>query len=135
MVAFASAAVAAVPTPGLSAAVDLTLITEEFNFYQSQIAFPQEDSEEFRRLTPEMRDQISKLCLTSTVQIANLLATYVASTTAEEYARFIPLVGSVIAGSLSFGSTYFILDKRLVGLEETAWKFLNETGKRVAHGK
>ena len=82
-----------------------------------------------------MRDQISKLCLTSTVQIANLLATYVASTAAEEYARFIPLVGSAIARSLSFGSTYFILDKRLVGLEETAWKFLNEIGKRVAHGK
>ena len=133
MVAFTSAAVAAVPAPGLSAAADFTLITEEFNFYQSQIAFPQDNSEEFRRLTPEMRDQVSKLCLTSTVQIANLLATYVASTAAEEYARFIPLVGSAIAGSFPFCSTYFILDKRLAGIEETAWKFLNEPGRRKFH--
>ena len=129
MVAFASAAVAAVPV--LSAAADFSLITEGCNFYKPLVAFPQEDSEEFRRLTPEMRDQISKVCLTSTVQIANLLATYVASTAAEEHARFIPLVGSAIAGSLSFGSIYFFLNKWLNELEETALKYLDDVSTRL----
>ena len=132
MVASASAAVATVPVPGLSAATDLTLITRELNFYKSQIPFPEEDSEEFRRLTPEMRHQMSKLCVTSAVQIGNLLATYAARSAGEEYARFIPLVGSAIAGSISFGSTYIFLDKWLNELEEISLKFLDETSTRVA---
>ena len=130
-VAAASAAVAAVPFPGLSAAIDLTLITKEVNFYKSQLAFPNEDSEEFRRLTPEMKDRISRFCLPSAVQIGNLLASYAASSTAEEYVRFIPLVGTAVAGSFSFASTYFFLDKWLKELEETALKVLDATSIRV----
>ena len=72
---------------------------------------------------------MSRFCLTSAVQIGNLLATYAASGTAEEYTRFIPLVGTFIAGSLSFSTTYFLLDKWLNELEETALKILDETRK------
>ena len=132
MIASASAVAATVPVPGLSAVTDFTIIKNELDFYKSQIPFPEEDSEEFRRLTPEMRDQMSKLCVTSAVQIGNLFATYAARSAGEEYARFIPLVGSAIAGSISFASTYFLLKKWLNELEETALKFLDETSTQVA---
>ena len=48
MVASASFAAAIVPLPGLSIAVDLTLITAEIAFYRSQLGLPEEGSERFR---------------------------------------------------------------------------------------
>ena len=96
------------------------------NFYKSQLRLPDEDSEEFHRLTPGLRDQISKFFLTSAVQFGQLATAYAVSSNAEEYTRYIPFVGSVIAGSISFTTTYNFLHGWLNELEETALKILDE---------
>jgi hypothetical protein len=131
MVAATSGATAAVPVPGLSLAVDLGLLTQEGNFYRSQLGIPEENSEEFDRLTPGLRAQISKFFVTSAVQSGQLASVYAASSTAEEYVRYIPFLGGAIAGSISFTSTYCFLNGWLNGLEETALKILDETNARV----
>ena len=131
MVAAASGAGAVVPVPGLSVAIDLVLLTREVNMYKSQLGLPEETSYEFRRMTPQIKAKVSKFCLTSTVQIANLLKFYTASSAIEEFTRYIPFVGCAIAGGISFSSTYCFLKGCLNELEETALAFLDEINTRV----
>ena len=126
MVAAVSGAGAAVPLPGLSVAVDLALITKELNFYKSQLGLPEEDSKVFDGLSPEMQARIHKFCTTSAVELGTRLATYAAGSTVEEFARYVPFIGSAIAGSISFSTTYYTLYKCLNELEQTAMDFLDE---------
>ena len=118
--------------PGLSVALDLDLLTKEVNFYKSQLGLPKENSHVFHKLTPEIQERIHKFCLTSTVEIGKLLAAYTASSTAEEFTRYILLVGISIAGSISFISAYCFLQGCLNELEETALNCLDVINARVA---
>ena len=118
--------------PGLSVAFDAALLMKEINLYKSQLGIPGENSTEFQGMTSEMKAKILKYCVTSAVEIGRLLQPHIASSTAEEFARYIPVVGSVIAGGISFGSTYWFLHKCLKELEETALNLLDETRGRVA---
>jgi hypothetical protein len=126
MVAAASGVGAVVPVPGLSVALDLVLLTREVNMYKSQLGLPEETSYEFRRCTPEIRAKVKRFCLTSAVQIANLLKFYTASSAIEEFTRYIPFVGCAIAGGISFSSTYCFLKGCLNELEGTALDFMDE---------
>ena len=130
-IAAISGAGGAVPVPGLSIAIDTGLIINEVNFYKSQLGIPDENSEEFGRLTSKTKEKILKFCLTSAIEFGRLFASYVAYSNAEEFVRFIPLVGSVIAASLSFTSTYLFLKASLEELEKTALKILDEINTRV----
>ena len=132
MVAGASGVGAVVPLPGLSVALDLALLAKEVNFYKSQLGLPEENSYDFCKLTPEIQEKVRKFCSTSAVQIGQLMAAYTASSTVEEFTRYIPFVGSVIAGSISFTSTYSFLHGCLDELEETAMNFLDLVNERVA---
>jgi uncharacterized protein (DUF697 family) len=100
------------------------------NFYKSQLGIPDENSQEFRGLTQQTKEKILKFCLRSAIQFGSLFAVYIASATAEEFVRFIPLVGSAIAASLSFVSTFCFLKASLKELEETALKILDEINTR-----
>ena len=131
MVASASAAAACVPLPGLNVAVDLALLTNEVSFYKSQLGLPDEESHEFQKMTPANQEKVRKFCVTSAVQMASFLATYAAGSAAEEFARFIPFVGLVIAGGISFSSTYYFLHQCLNELEGTALSFLDEMTTRT----
>ena len=131
MVAAASGAGAVVPLPGLSVALDLALLTREVNMYKSQLGLPEGTSYEFRRMSPEIQAKVKRFCLTSTVQIANLVKFYTASSAVEEFTRYIPFVGCAIAGGISFSSTYCFLKGCLNELEETALAFLDEINTRV----
>ena len=131
MVAAASAAVAAAPVPGLSLAFDTALLIKEINFFKSQLSIPKENSEEFRRTTPEIKAKILKFCVTSAVQIGRLLIPYAASSAVEEVARYIPFVGNVIAAKISFATTIYFLNNCLSELEETALNVLDKIGDRV----
>ena len=124
-VAALSALGAAIPLPGFSFAVDVLLLTKEVNFYRSKLGLPKENSYEFRRMTPENQEKIRKFCLTSAIQTTSLVAAYTASSALEETTRYIPCVGSLIAGSISFSSTYSFLHQCLSELEETAMAFLD----------
>ncbi|XP_046843968.1 interferon-inducible GTPase 5-like [Xenia sp. Carnegie-2017] len=126
MIATASAVGALVPLPGLSIAVDVTLITTEMNFYKSQLGLPDENSQEFNMLTPAQQNLVRQLCTTSAAQLAKIMATYATSSTVEEMVRFVPIIGSVIAGGISFTSTYLFLQSCVSQSEKAALEFLHQ---------
>ena len=126
MVATTSGVGTVLPVPGVSAALDLGLITEEVNFYKSQLGLPAEDSKVFDGLSPDMKARIHKFCTTSAVELGKRLGTYAAGSTAEVFARYIPILGSAIAGSIFFSTTYYVLHRCLNELEQTAMDFLDE---------
>ena len=131
-VAACSGAGGVIPVPGLSVAIDIGLLLNETRFYKSQLGLPDQNSDEFKMMTPEMQEKIRKFCVTSGVQIATLITAYGASSTVEEFARFIPFVGSVIAGSISFSSTFYFLQCCLNDMEETALEFLKGLNSKLA---
>ena len=132
MVAGASGVGAVLPVPGVSVALDLALITKEVNFYKSQLGLPEEGSKVFYGLSPGMKARIQKFCTTRAVELGKRLGTYAAGSTAEEFARYIPILGSAIAGSISFSTTYYVLHRCLNELEQTAMDFLDEIKAKAA---
>ena len=132
MVAAASGAGAVIPVVGLSVALDIFLLTKEVQFYKSQLGLPEENSYEFKAMTPEIQEKIRKFCITSGVQIVNLMAAYGVSSTVEEVSRFIPIIGVAIAGSISFTSTHYFLHCCLNDMEKTTLQFLDVLNQRLA---
>jgi hypothetical protein len=131
-VAATSALGGVIPIPGVSLAVDLSIITSEIKFYKSRIGLPEENSGEFQKMSSETQEKVRKYYWTSATEIATLLTTYgVGSAAVEEGSRFIPLVGSAIAGGISFSSTYYFLQQYLNELEKTALYFLDEITTEV----
>ena len=121
MVASASAAAAAVPLPGLNIAVDLAMITQEMNLYKSQLGLTEL---KLRKMSPEDQEKFQKFCITNVVNLATRLTAYSAGTTIEEFSRFIPFIGSAIAGGISFACTYSFLHKSLDELERMAVRYV-----------
>lgn len=119
MVAVASAAGAAIPLPGLSIALDLVLLKNEVNVYKSQLGIPEKYS------SKEIQG------MTNAKTMANILATFCASSVVEDFARFIPFVGLIIASSISFSSTRNFLNTCLDDMERQALAFLDEMNKRA----
>ena len=111
---------AVVPIPGVSVALDLVLLLKEVNGYKSQLGLPEENSDEFKGMPQDRQQKVGKYLVTSTVEIGKLFATYAGRTSVEEGARYIPFLGSVIAGGISFTSTYYFLNKWLSEMEEIA---------------
>ena len=107
MVASASAAAAVVPIPGLSVAVDIVLMIKEITFYRTQLGLPEEGSAEFANLQVNTQNDVRKWCLTTAAQLSGFLVAYATEATAEEFTRFIPIIGLVIAGGISFATTYY----------------------------
>ena len=131
MVAIASTAVGGLPVPGLSFAVDLTLLKRELDFYKLQLSLPEESSYEFQRMSKESQEVIRKFCFTSATEIGKLFAIYAGRSTVEEIARFIPLVGSMTAGSISFTSTYYFLQECLNELGNAALSYLDDINTKT----
>ena len=139
-VAATSAAVAAIPLPGVSIVADFALIMYEVNLYKSQLGLPKEKSKKFQKMSKEDQETILKFCFTTIAELVRCIQRhaaysqakrYAASTAVEEFVRYIPFIGSVIAGSISFGSTYYFLWQCLNELEKTALNLLDETNTKV----
>ena len=128
-IATAYAVAAIVPIPGTSIVVDSSLIKNEINFYISQLGLPDEGSSRFSMLSFKTQSEIKALSMTlgNVVQIGRLVAAYSAKSVVEEFARYFPIVGGVVASSLSYGATYYFPWKWLGQLEEIALKVLEET--------
>ena len=117
------------PVPGLSVAADITLITSEMELYKSQLGLPEENSPKFQRMTEENQAKVRKFYITS---VTNHLASFVACSAVEEVARYIPILGSAIAGSISFSTTYRFLHRSLDDFERAAMDYLDVINIRVA---
>ena len=124
---------ALVPVPGLSTMVDLIVIKQELNFYKSQLGLPMQNSKEFRMMTPEDQVKLRKFCVSGTIETGKLMAKYAStSIVVEEFSRYIPLLGTAIASSISFCTTYYFLEQCLNEMEEIALACQDETKRRVA---
>jgi hypothetical protein len=115
---------AVVPLPGLSFVVDFAFLTKEVHFYESKLGLD-ENSYEFRKMTPENQEKFRTLCFISSAQIPKVFKFCVLSSIVEEAVRYIPVLGSVIAGSISFSTTYYFLNQYLNQMEGTAWESLD----------
>ena len=133
LVAGASAAVAFVPIPGLSYGVDIALVTYEINQFLAQLGIPKEGSQMFEILGDTTKKQVVSLYLNfaSAAGIASFLAKGASSAVAaEEVARFIPYIGSAIAGTLSFAGTFAVLHVALNRIEAVALAVLEDAAQR-----
>lgn len=121
--AFKSAVVGAIPLPAVSAVYDANLIIDEINMYRTTLGLPKEWSEEFTKLHSANKETTAKLTA--------LLASYVVSSVAEEYARFIPFIGTGIAGGISFATTLAFLRYYLKKGEDAALLALQEAVEKL----
>ena len=116
----ATALIAAIPVPGLSIVDDAALVFNEVRKYKVQLGIPEEGSERFGRLSSVTQKKFLDL----NIKLAN--AIQLASEAVAEgfagFARYIPFVGSVIAGA----STYALLRDSLKEIEEVALAVLEQ---------
>lgn len=131
-VASLSGAAATIPVPGLSFTVDTGLLLKELFFYTVQFGLPVTRSSEFARLYPPNNEEGLRNDRTIVAQLRGLLAFYVAEAVVEEFTRYVPVVGFVIASIMSFGAMYFALSKFLTNVEETAKLVLKEAAAKIA---
>ena len=125
-VATLSAAVAFFPIPGLSIAVDVGLILNEFALYRSQLDLPEKGTADFEKLRVTTKDAVGKLSITTAAQLAAYLSVFATESAVEEAVSYIPILGSVIASTMSFTTTYAALQQCLKAVEETAVLVMKE---------
>ena len=131
-VATASATGALVPIPGLSVCVDAALILTELSLYRSQLGIPEVGSAEFLKLPHATREKVLQVSFTTAAQLAVFLVSYTAEEAIEEAVRFIPFVGLLVAGTMSFGATYSALHKLLEAVKDVALSVISEAADRAA---
>ena len=133
MVAVASAAAPLPPIPGLSFGVDMVLIRYEISQYLAQIGIPKEGSEIFDILGDTTKKQVISLYL-NFASAAGISAVFAkeagAGIATEEFVRFIPFIGSAIAGTLSFAGTFAVLRIALNKIEAVALAVLEDAAQR-----
>ena len=130
MVATASAAAAIIPVPGLSIVVDSALILKEISFYRSQLCLPSLESSDFLKLSVATQGRIRDVSIQSTAQLYAFLASYALESSIEEYVRFVPFVGSALAGGLSFAATFAALRGCLQKVEEASLAVIKESAEK-----
>ncbi len=128
-VAKLSALVAAVPVPGLSIAVDTALIAEELRKYYSVFGL---DDPSLLKLcersgkTIEELKSLMKSPLSGGINTASILSLsgaafpLVVENTVKYVVSLIPLLGSVVAGGMSYRTVSKILKKALYDIAEDA---------------
>ena len=126
MIATASAAGALVPLPGVSIALDASLIISELKFYKSQFGLPDVNSLGFNMLTLDNQKFVRQLCTKGVAQLATMMASFTTSLAVEEVVRFVPLIGQVAAGGISFTTTYLFLQSCVSQSEKAALEFLHQ---------
>ena len=132
MVASASAAAAMVPIPGLSVEVDFQLIMAEIRFYRTQLGLPEEGSAKFANLQVHTQEIVRRMCPTTAAQVNEVFAAYATEVSVKDYVHYIPLLGSAIAGGMSFATTYHALKHCLQKVEEAALSVLVEAAHNSA---
>lgn len=135
-IASVSCAVAAVPLPGLSITCDLIILKKYLSNYCKSFGLDDESLEKLARkvdipladlksvikspLAKEITDDLIIRLFTGSAMLGLAAAT-------EEVIRLIPFLGSVGAGSISFVTTYYMLNKFLNDLAEDAQRVLKKS--------
>ena len=131
-VASLSGAAAAIPLLGLSFAVDTGLVLKELIFYMTQLGLPETGFLEFAKLRLPTKEKVLHNGRTIGAQLKGVVGPYIAEAAVEEFTRYVPVVGLVIASGMSFAATYFALSKFLTSVEETAKLILKEAAAKIS---
>ncbi len=119
--AAASAAVATIPTPELYIVADMALLTAEVNMYLSQLNLNTTSLETLSRVYGIPSQHMSR---TSTIvqaqnfngvqsNLQTLLQDMAVNEALEEADKFVPVIGSVVASSVSYSTTLLVLRRIL----------------------
>jgi uncharacterized protein (DUF697 family) len=134
IVASASAAVAVIPVPFLSLGFDATLVMSEVEFYKKQLGLDQAALQKLstvyripmQKIEKELNEVFPLHHLASLrTFVLNFAKKQAVGATTEEFARYIPYVGSAIASTLSFGVCFTVLYKILLRMEQAALKIVD----------
>lgn len=127
--AMLSACVATVPVPGLSIIADLGLVLAQSMIYFRQLGLDQESLKKTATImkcdVALLSEIVSKdwqrwLTVQGIKDLVFQIPMVAEATLAEEGARYIPLLGSMVAAPVSFMTTYKILNAILSKMEELA---------------
>ena len=131
-VATASAAGALVPIPGLSFGFDAVLILAELRLYRSQLGLAEKGSAEFLILKLATRKMALQVSITTVAQLGGFLALYAFESAIEGAIQFIPILGSLVASTMSFSATYYALHKLLEAVKDVAVSVIKEATEIAA---
>ena len=134
IVCSASAAVAVIPVPFLSLGFDATLVMNEVEFYRKQLGLDRTALEKLSQIYQIPMNKIEKE-LNEVFPLHHLVSLrkfvldiakkQAVGATTEEFARFVPYVGTAIASTLSFAVCYVILYKVLIRMQQAALKVID----------
>ncbi|XP_053383080.1 T-cell-specific guanine nucleotide triphosphate-binding protein 2-like [Mercenaria mercenaria] len=135
--AFLSGLGGAVPVPGISVVMDIVLICDTVNSYREHFKLTDEEINTFAvstGLPPDLFREAAGLMLRPAMftrsGIASLMASYAIESAVEETAIFVPVIGSAVAGTLSYIVTRRILKKILNACKNDALKVFNFVAAR-----
>jgi len=121
--ALLSGAVAAIPLPGLSIAMDTGIVNKESSFYFTQLGLDETSLKRYAELTKTDYQHLKAIVVSSfgSFKIPSIVDRCVRSGAAvEEALRYIPLIGGLIFAPLSFRGTYYALQLVLEKMERVA---------------
>ncbi|XP_028404337.1 interferon-inducible GTPase 5-like [Dendronephthya gigantea] len=134
-VAVVSAGSGAVPVPGLGCVLDLILIGGTIRNYYRAFGLGNTTPEELELLNKHYRDIIKRYGLTSVLAIFKSAGTKTALVllSVEEVSKFIPILGLVIAGSASFATSLYFLNRSVNEMEEVALAVWDNAAERAVN--
>ena len=139
-----SGVVAAIPVPGVSIIMDIAIVTEEAEFYYTQLGLDETSLKRYAKLTSTDYRKLKSVvdsylgCIGMegvrklVEEITKRGAPVVASAVVEEGSRFIPFIGALIAAPLSFGGTYYAMKLVLDKMERVALKVVECAAESAA---
>ena len=119
-----------VPLPGLSIVVDSALVLYEISLYRSQLCLPSLGTSDFLNLSVATQGRIRDASIQWTKQLYAFLALYALKSGIQEGFRYVPFIGSAIAGGLSFATTFSALRGCLQKVEEASVAVIKESVKK-----
>ncbi len=130
--AAASAGTGAIPIPGVGGVIDLVLIGGTITVYYRQLGLNNTTPEELELLDKKYMEIIQRYQFRSAAEFASTFATktFVLILGVEEVSAFIPIIGIVLAGSISFAFTLRYLFRSINELEEAATAVWDNAARR-----
>ncbi|XP_057300529.1 interferon-inducible GTPase 5-like [Hydractinia symbiolongicarpus] len=120
-----SAAGALIPFSGVSIAIDTALIVRELKFYQEQLGISIETLSSLSQQVHSEKEHILKearklISIATSENVLSLFWTFSKSMAAEEVARYIYGIGTLISSGISFATTYRMLQSQLNRMEKAS---------------
>ena len=127
-----SAATGVIPIPGVGGAIDAVLIGGTITVYYRQFGLNNTTPEELEVLDKKIKEIIERYHIRSAAELASTVATktFGIMLGVEEVSKFIPIIGMVIAGSISFAFTLRYLLRSIKELEEAAMAVWDNAAER-----